>query len=173
MVAATALVAGWMVVMLLLSPLAAASYVSNTPSAPTNLKAIPGGTGDIRLSWVNPAGEVTNNHVYEFIPGTPECTHMLAWFNLTTAKMTYDVAGLWPNGTFCFAVTATVGGVESPLSAFVTSKTDLFPPIAHIPSDSATIYWTVATGFFIVLSVLLALVILHERFRPPRHGWAP
>jgi len=114
------------------SPLTAAG---DPPEAPTNLTATTLSAFEIGLSWTNPSGTLTDNHVYVYSAST--CSGSPTDFDLGGVYTSYAATGLTPTTNYSFEVTASTSGVEGPPSNCVTSTTP--PPGAPTGLTAASL----------------------------------
>lgn len=75
------------------------------PSAPSNLVATPISTSTIHLTWTNPTGALTDNHVYAYV-GT-HCGISLGSHDIGSPATSYSWSGLRAATPYSFSVTAT------------------------------------------------------------------
>ena len=98
------------------------------PGAPTRLVAASVSATAVGLAWTNPAGPLTDNHVYWSHGYT--CS-MLSSTDLGSVAMTYSATGLTPGSAYSFEVTAnnsTGEGAPSACLPVTTLVTGMAPP---------------------------------------------
>jgi len=100
-------------------------FADDPPSAPTGLAATPLSATEIGLSWTNPSGSLTDNHVYIWVADSCPGSANQA-IDLGSVYTSYAADGLEPSTTYSFEVTANSSGGESPPSACADATT--LPP---------------------------------------------
>jgi Fibronectin type III domain len=78
------------------------------PAAPTGLTALDDNTTRINLTWVQPSGTVTDDHLYVYSGSS--CTGTPTAINLGSAVTSYGDSGLYPGTPYSYTVTASSAG---------------------------------------------------------------
>jgi len=104
------------------SPSSAIATGWTIPNAPTSLLAVARNTTTALLTWTNPSGTLTDNHVYRGTLQGLTCGSKVGT-DLGSVKTTDTVAGLVPSTTYCFSVSASSPGGQGANSTFVIIKT--------------------------------------------------
>jgi hypothetical protein len=117
------------------SPTKSATTFNSPPGAPTGLTATTFSDSEIDLSWTNPSGTLTDNHVYEY---SAACGSLLVTFNLNGVQTSYSATGLTPSTAYCFTVSASTNGGEGPQSGSARATTFNVPPAAPISLTAIT-----------------------------------
>jgi len=125
------------------------------PAAPTSLLGFPIADNSIGLTWTNPVGVLTDNHVVEYSAG---CAALLFTFDESAVVTSASVGTLTPNTGYCFTVTATnANGTSIPATPYVNTSTFQAPPSAPtaltasaISSSSITLTWTLHGAYPLV-----------------------
>lgn len=113
------------------SPSATPATGYTTPAAPTALTATTVSDVRINLAWTNPAGTLSDNHVYVFAGAA--CGGSPTGHDLGSVVTGYGVTGLTPATAYSFEVTATGAGGEGTDSACVANTT--YDPIPAAPTN--------------------------------------
>jgi hypothetical protein len=114
--------------------------VSAAPAAPTDLTAtgVVGSEAEIQLTWLQPSGVITGNHVRIYQSG---CSVLLTTQALSPST-SYLVSGLTTFDTYCFTVTANTTGGQGPPSVSAEVQggpTDL--AVLAVTTTSVEIRW--------------------------------
>jgi len=141
--------------------------------APSQVTATALSVSEINLTWMNPAGSLTDNHVYEY---AADCSTLVGSFDLGKVTTSYTLTGLSKASTYCFRVSASTIGGEGPLSPTASATT---------PSSTTngwfTSPWSYIIGaavFLALLAAILALLLGRKTVRfvaaglPPGTSWA-
>ena len=97
------------------------TVADDPPGAPTNLTATALSASEIGLSWTNPSGSLTDNHVYVYSGST--CSGSPTGYDLGGVYTSYAPDPLTPSTTYSFEVTASNSGGEGPPSNCATATT--------------------------------------------------
>jgi hypothetical protein len=99
-----------------------ATATTDSLGTPTGLAPTVVSGTEIDLSWTNPSGTLTDNHLYIWVAascaGGPSSS-----IDFGGVYTTYAATGLNPLTTYSFEVTASTSGVEGPRSTCVTGTT--------------------------------------------------
>jgi Phosphoesterase family/Fibronectin type III domain len=138
------------------------------PGSPTLLRAASTNWSTVELSWTQPAGPVT----FDVVLWGPSCGTWLASVTLP-AESSYNVTGLDPNASYCFAVVALDGSLRSPPSAPVQASTPAAPGRTTPPGGGGGAWGTALPWYgwvgILGLVALGALVAARRATRrPPR-----
>jgi len=109
------------------------TVADDPPAAPTNLTATALSPTEIGLSWTNPSGSLTDNHVYVYSGST--CSGSPTVFDLGSVYTSYGAAPMTPSTSYSFEVTASNSGGEGPPSNCATATT---PPAGAPTGLTAT-----------------------------------
>ncbi|HEY1197130.1 MAG TPA: fibronectin type III domain-containing protein [Thermoplasmata archaeon] len=120
------------------------------PAAPTGLAATALSTTEIGLSWTNPSGSVTDNHVYIWVAASCSNSPNEA-IDLGGNYTSYAATPLAPSTDYSFEVTASTSGGEGPPSNCATAMTQsLGPPTGLAATALSTteigLSWTDPSG---------------------------
>ena len=135
------------------APSACASATTGNipPAAPTDLVPTVLSDSEIGLTWTNPSGPLTDNHVYEYSDTT--CSGTPTSINIGSVVSSYSATALSADTPYSFNVTASTNGGQGPPSSCVFATTDNAPPAAPTgltataESDSnVTLAWTNPAG---------------------------
>lgn len=109
---------------------------------PANLRVTSAATTSISLSWTNPVGAVTDDVIHY---GT-SCGSLTSTFDLGVPSATGIVTGLAMSTTYCFAVHADYGAIQTPRSGTVTGTTaSVAPPSSPPPTGNISAPTTYVT----------------------------
>jgi hypothetical protein len=120
------------------------------PAPPQDLVASTHSSSQIDLTWTNPSGTLTENHVYEYGAG---CTSLLTTINLAGVFTNFSATNLSDSSAYCFAVTASNSAGESELSDEASATTfdgALAAPVelsaTTVSSTEIDLAWTNPSG---------------------------
>jgi hypothetical protein len=100
-----------------------ATATTDSLGVPTELATTVVSATEIDLSWLNPSGSLTDNHIYVWVADS--CTGSpTSSYDFGGVYETYAETGLNPSTSYGFEVTASTSGVEGPMSACATATTD-------------------------------------------------
>jgi hypothetical protein len=140
------------------SVLTVALGAPTAPNAPTGVTAAtepldpPHNYGDnlIDLTWTNPAGTLTDNHIYVY---EQDCMTLITSYDEIAVVTGATIGSLTPGTTYCFTVTASnsvgegaqsVGTTASLNTTLATAPTML--TLGTVTTTSIQFTWTIAPG---------------------------
>jgi hypothetical protein len=121
------------------------------PPAPTGLTATTAGSQVVDLSWTNPSGSLTGNHVYLF-DGSSCSAPLVYWYFSATAITSYAWGGLSASTTYSWKVSAvsSVGEGAASSCAYATTSSGPSAPTGlkatAVGSGHVNLTWTNPSG---------------------------
>ena len=100
---------------------ASATTYDPVPAAPTGLTVVTVSTSTLGLSWTNPSGTLTDNHVYEYAGAS--CGGSTTSHDIGSVATSYDQGGLSAGTTYSFTVSASTSGGEGAPSSCASGAT--------------------------------------------------
>ncbi|MGP8108278.1 MAG: fibronectin type III domain-containing protein [Thermoplasmata archaeon] len=119
-------------------------YPLSPPDAPTDLSVVTVSPSQVDLSWVQPPGPVTDDHVYVYNGSV--CSGSPTSVDLDSAAVVYNDTGLQGSAAHSFTVTASNSTGEGLASACANSVP------THVPPAPTDLVATVRSGTTIALT---------------------
>jgi hypothetical protein len=118
------------------------SFASSDPPAPTAINATASSSSTALLSWTNPSGALTDNHIYAYYGGS--CSgSTVDDFDMGAPATSYLWAGLPASSTYSWEVTASSAYGEGPPSRCAFATTYASPGVPKGLNATASSYSTV------------------------------